>query len=57
MTGFFISCTHPICPPLYYVKRGKCHIYNRLSPLFASAERGMGGEFVKKKEKKVYLYE
>jgi hypothetical protein len=37
----------PFVPPLYFVKRGKYMIFNRLLPLFASAERGLGGEYVK----------
>jgi hypothetical protein len=41
-----IACTHPLNPPLYSVKRGKWLLFNVLSPLFASAERGLGGEYV-----------
>jgi hypothetical protein len=33
----------PFFPPLYFVKRGNCLVYNKLLPLLCEAEKGVGG--------------
>jgi poly-D-alanine transfer protein DltD len=42
-----LSRTHPLCPPLYFVKRGKVtNIQCITPPLFVKQRGGMGGEFM-----------
>jgi hypothetical protein len=42
--------THPLDPPLCFVKRGKLHDTVFFTPPLCEAERRMGGEFIKKRE-------
>jgi hypothetical protein len=53
MKLFIVTRTHPLpslrsgFPLSTCVERGKTLFYNVLRPLFASAERGLGGEYMR----------